>query len=142
MASLWNQSQSYLVCQIIYYEILHFQCKCKNQERRHKNCYYFVELRFVDKYLVDKCSYICFSKVLPSFSQSKSLINQTELFIFRTLIVPSILSALTQSPSLWVREKFPKIVLGLIPVVFQLLESLWYFQKKKYSSVKEILLLL
>ena len=52
MATLKCGSQSYLICQIIYYAILHLQCKY--QEKRYKNCYHFLSSVQV---LLDKYPY-------------------------------------------------------------------------------------
>ena len=46
MASLQGWSQSYIICQIIEYGILHFPCKSKDQEKWHKNCYFFLKFWF------------------------------------------------------------------------------------------------
>ena len=48
----WNSKMASLQCRSQRYEIPYFQCKCKYQEKRHKNCYYFPSsiLILLDKY--------------------------------------------------------------------------------------------
>ena len=73
-------SKPTLSCQIIQYGILHFQCKCKHQEKRHNNCYYFLPsvLILLDKYPFSVFQRNCHHLVIDS----KSSINQKKIIDF------------------------------------------------------------
>ena len=133
MASLQYRSQSYLACQITQSGILHFQWKCKYQEKRHKKCYYFLSsvLILLDKYPYSVSQRYC-----------NHLINQSKGIIDFSNIDWSKLTLCLNPVSFFVGQKVvcKKMVLGQIPLVFQLLESLRYFHQRKSSYVKEALL--
>ena len=136
MRSLQCRRQNYLVCQIIYGGIFHFECKCIDQEKRHKNCHNFLSQVLI---LLDKYPHSVFQRCFHHLMKAAS-INRKELLIFRTLIVPSLRYALTQSASLWAWKRFAKNGAGSDPIAIPITWIIIIFPMEKKQLRKRNLI--